>query len=86
MRPAIVVSNDRYNTSDDCILVALTSVARSSALPIAEGDVEAGMLFRQSYVRADHIVTLSQSLIRLRLGRISTTAFFRVKDAILRSF
>src|SRR5437773_12025147 len=75
MRPALVISSDRFNQGNDLVLVAITS---QIAKKPSEGDIllsphdqkEAG-LPKPSVVRLGKVVTLDQRLIRKKLGRIS---------------
>jgi mRNA-degrading endonuclease toxin of MazEF toxin-antitoxin module len=86
VRPALVVSNDEVNRSEDCIVVSITSVNRPFSIPIADDDLSDGILYRQSFVRTDHINTISQAVIKTRIGALSQEAFDRIKTEILRAF
>jgi len=74
VRPAIVISNEYYNsTSEDCILLPLTSVLKETkgSILITQRDLYSGELLKQSRIRVDKIFCLEKSLIYSKLGTVS---------------
>lgn len=72
-RPAIIVSNNRYNQrSDDVVAVPLTSNLRPSehSLPVTSRDMESGELVMDSNARVDKIFSVEKSIIVKRIGKI----------------
>jgi mRNA interferase MazF len=72
LRPALVVSNSRYNAiSRDVIVVKITSrKPKLFAASIAGGDLVAGSLDRPSFVQTDAIYALEKTIICDRIGQI----------------
>ncbi len=73
VRPAVVLSNDKYNrNSEDFVAVPLTSNLRlrDYAIRITSNELESGKLIVDSKVKADRIFSVSQRLVRMKIGRI----------------
>jgi mRNA-degrading endonuclease toxin of MazEF toxin-antitoxin module len=73
VRPAIVLSNDSYNrSSEDFIAVPLTSnlKLRDHAFLITNRQLESGNLIVESKVKVDRVFSVSQQLVRMRIGRV----------------
>ena len=66
-RPVLVISRNEYNNvADDVIVVAITSHidGKQYNVPLTNGDMEDGMLIRDSCIRADKFTPyLSVSLL-----------------------
>ncbi len=72
-RPVIVISNDKYNRSQEDILVAsITSNPedKSSSILLSNGSMEEGKLPLPSRIRCDKLYSLSTKIIRQRYGKI----------------
>lgn len=72
-RPAVIISNDRYNKrSDDVVAVPLTSNQRPSeySMPVTSRDMEYGELVVDSNVRIDKIFSVEKRIIARRIGRV----------------
>ena len=72
-RPAIIVSNNRYNQrSDDVVAVPLTSNLRpfEYSLPVTSRDMESGELVMDSNARVDKIFSVEKGIIVKRIGKI----------------
>ncbi len=72
-RPAIIVSNDRYNKrSDDVVAVPLTSRLRPSeySMLVTSRDMDRGELVVDGCVRIDKIFSVEKKLIVSRVGRV----------------
>jgi mRNA interferase MazF len=73
VRPAIVLSNDKYNhRSEDFVAVPLTSNLRLKdyAILITSNELESGKLVVDSKVKVDRVFSVSQRLVRMKIGRI----------------
>lgn len=73
VRPAIVLSNDKYNRrSEDFVAVPLTSnlKLRDYAILITNNELESGNLIVDSKVKVDRVFSVSQRLVRMKIGRI----------------
>jgi len=72
VRPAIVLSNDSYNRhSEDFVAAPLTSnlKLRDYAIPITNDQLERGRLIVDSKVKVDRVFSVSQQLVRMKIGR-----------------
>jgi mRNA interferase MazF len=73
VRPALVLSNDKYNRiSEDFVAVPLTSNLRlrDYAMLITSNELESGKLIVDSKVKVDRIFSVSQRLVRMKIGRV----------------
>ena len=82
-RPALVISADWYNQDrDDCILVAITSVARShlapDEVPIRGVAATNAGLTRDAIIVAGKIFTIEQDLVQKQLGFLPRSMFDQV--------
>lgn len=74
-RPAVIISADWFNRSRaDCVLAAITSqipatLARDELL-LAPHDLREAGLPKASLIRCGKVVTIQQTLIRKRLGKV----------------
>lgn len=72
VRPAIVLSNDRYNRrSEDFVAAPLTSnlKLRDYAILITNDQLETGRLIVDSKVKVDRVFSVNQQLVRMKIGR-----------------
>ena len=72
-RPAIIVSNNRYNRrSDDVVAVPLTSNLRPSeySVSVTSKDMESGELVIDSNARVDRIFSVEKRIIVKRIGKV----------------
>jgi mRNA-degrading endonuclease toxin of MazEF toxin-antitoxin module len=73
VRPAVVLSHDSYNrSSEDFIAVPLTSNLRlrDYALLVTNRELEDGHLIVDSKVKVDRVFSVSQQLVRMKIGRV----------------
>lgn len=82
-RPALVLSADWFNTSrDDCIVAAITSQLPPKLQPdehwLSTSDLLAGGLPKPSLIRLGKLFTISQSLLRKRLGTLPKATMIAV--------
>ncbi|OGW30456.1 MAG: MazF family transcriptional regulator [Nitrospirae bacterium GWC2_42_7] len=86
-RPAIIISNDKYNeTHEDIVVVALTSniEPRDFTLMLTGNDLEEGTLKVTSMIRVDKIYTLNKSIILKTFGRVKLDIISKIKDSFLK--
>ncbi len=72
VRPAIVLSNDRYNRRhEDFVAVPLTSnmKLRDYVVLITNSELESGNLIVDSKAKVDRVFSVSQRLVRMKIGR-----------------
>ena len=85
-RPVFVLSKRDYNdAADDLIVAAVTSNLDTKPYVVlfANKDMTDGALKVDSYVRADKIYTLSQSIVIKRFGKVKSKVVETVKEKIL---
>ena len=85
VRPVIVLSNDKYNHhSEDFVAVPLTSnlKLRDYAILVTKNDLESGNLIVDSKVKADRILSVSQRLVRMKIGRIKTEVHEKITEMV----
>ena len=89
VRPVMVVSNDNYNKrSEDMIVVPMTTNLRMSeyALLVTNKDLESGKLIKDSKVKTDRIFSISQKVIKMKIGKIKGGVMEKVKEELLKLF
>lgn len=80
-RPAVVLSVATFNASSpDVVLCGMTSNLADAAYSVLVGkeDLEDGRLMAPSRVKASKIVTIAQTVIRKRVGRLNAATMARV--------
>jgi mRNA interferase MazF len=86
-RPAIIISCDKYNeTNEDIVVVALTSNIenRDFTVTLTNNDLENGTLKVTSMIRVDKIYTLNKSIVIKTFGRVKPDILIKIKDLILK--
>lgn len=86
-RPAVIISSDTYNESnEDIVVVALTSniESRNFTITLTADDLEDGVLKVTSMIRVDKIYTLNKSIIIKTFGRVKPDILAKIKDSILK--
>ena len=84
-RPAIVVSNNRYNRySDDVVAIPLTSNLRPSkyGVPVTRRDMESGKLVVDSIARVDKIFSVEKKIVIKRIGKIDSKTYLVIRRSI----
>ncbi len=71
-RPAIVVSNDKLNKTQDRICCLITSKQTDDCLLISDRSFEKGNLPFKSWVKPQRIFTISEKIIRKRLCTVTS--------------
>ncbi len=86
VRPAIVLSNDKYNRrSEDFLAVPLTSnlKLRDYTILVTNEQLESGHLIVDSKAKVDRVFSVSQDLVRMSVGRVRPEVHARVKELLL---
>lgn len=87
VRPAIVLSNDKYNRrSEDFVAVPLTSnlKLRDYAILVTNNELESGNLIVDSKVKVDRVFSVSQRLVRMKIGRIKAEVHERITGMLFK--
>jgi len=85
IRPAIVLSNDKYNkSSEDFVAVPLTSnlKIRDYAILLTSKELESGKLIVNSKVKVDRIFSVSQKLVRMKIGRVKAEIYGKITNLL----
>ena len=84
-RPALVVADV---AGDDLVLCQITRTPRSDgyAIPLALTDFERGRLAVNSFIRANRLFTVEQSVILYAAGKIKDAKLQEVKSKIRQLF
>lgn len=88
-RPVMVLSNDKYNSiTDDIIVIAITSNIGSkfSEVHLCPSDMSDGEIKVESALRVDKIYTISQSIVVKKLGKIKSGKIDEVKNKLKELF
>ena len=81
VRPGLVISNNLFNNnSDDVVLCAVTSNLHNSdfCVEINAEDMDSGVLYTKSLVKAESIFKIEKSLVIKSIGAINKTKFSEV--------
>lgn len=70
-RPALIVSNQTLNKTEDRICCLITSNNPRQGVPINAGDFKKGGLPFRSWVKPNRVFTVSQTVIRKKLCTVS---------------
>ena len=71
-RPALIVSNNLFNKTQDRICCLITSNPTNEGLEIRREDFEEGNLPFRSWVKPQRLFTIDERIIRKKLCRAST--------------
>lgn len=85
VRPAIVLSNDKYNrSSEDFVAVPLTSNLKfmDYAILITNEELDSGRLIVNSKAKVDRVFSVSQKLVRMKIGRINAEVHAKIKTML----
>lgn len=88
-RPVLVLSNTKYNTkTDDIVVAAITSniISKDYTIFISNNDMDNGFLKVDSCIRTDKLYTISQSIIITRIGKIKSYIIDNVKENLYKLF
>lgn len=86
-RPAIIISSDAYNqTNEDIVVVALTSniETRNFTIILTSNDLENGTLKVISMIRVDKIYTLNKSIVLKTFGQVKPDILIKIRDLFLK--
>lgn len=80
-RPALIVSDDTYNQGDSDLILVIPFTTRRTGIP-SDVRIEPpeGGLARISFVRCDHVRSISRRRLFQRFGRISRESMDVIDD------
>jgi len=84
IRPAYILSNEKYNESRNIVVAAISSSPGISALAVelSQSDLSFGTLQKQSYVRLQNIFTIEKRLIQQKVGECNEYKKSMIQDKI----
>ena len=85
VRPAIVLSNDKYNKkSRDVVVIPLTSntIKTNYDLIITNKSMEEGNLMVDSRAKINRIFNVEKKLIKMNIGKINKKTFLEIKTIL----
>ncbi|MGD9645879.1 MAG: type II toxin-antitoxin system PemK/MazF family toxin [Pirellulales bacterium] len=92
VRPTLVVSTDELHQEDDAVVVAITSVVRTSIKPSemmidpGKPDARGSGLLSNSVIECWNIATIDQGFIVRRIGRLSAGIMKKVAACLRAAF
>ncbi len=81
-RPALIVSNNKLNKSDDRICCLVTSNDSSNSLKINKTDQKNGELPFQSYVKPHRLFTIDKNIVKKKLCSVSDSFYNEIESDI----
>jgi mRNA interferase MazF len=81
-RPAIIISNQTINKTEDCICCLITSQKPNLGTPIQKTEIEKGNLPFKSWIKPHRIFTINQKIILKKLAHISDKKMKELKEKI----
>ncbi len=85
VRPAVVVSNDRYNQEfDDVIVVPVTTNVslRKHVVRLSNSELEQGHLIAESVIKVDRVLSMNQKLIRKTIGFVNKDVLVSIRSIL----
>jgi mRNA interferase MazF len=88
IRPAYVLSNEKYNNSRNIIVAAISTKpgVLDLAIELSQEDLESGKLQKKSYIRLQNIFTIEKRLIQQKVGECTVKKKDEVHAKLLESF
>ncbi|MDD3861748.1 MAG: type II toxin-antitoxin system PemK/MazF family toxin [Candidatus Gracilibacteria bacterium] len=87
IRPAVIVSNERFNKGEDIILVPVTTVGDGQyRSKISTDALEEGYLTRESYIHYSNLFTMEKRLIMQKVAKLKPTLISDLIDNISKNF
>lgn len=87
VRPAIIISNNRYNQkSQDIIVVPITTNIKNlqENIKINNDDLKKGILDYESEIRVDKINSIKQDLIKMKIGVVKDEVHSQIINKLLK--
>ena len=88
-RPAVVLSNDKFNSAnEDIIVCAITSNVDKSKynVIIDQGDLERGYLYQKSAIKAENILKIKKHIIIKNIGAVNKDVLLKVLNIVKEIF
>lgn len=83
-RPALVIQDNRFDTTDSVTVLPLTSMLVDiPLLRIVLAPTELSGLLRESHIMIDKLTTVRRSNVQSRVGRLTASQLVEVERALL---
>lgn len=84
VRPALVISNEKFNKGVNIILLAISTQKGNKRYceSLEQDDLNSGKLLKESYVRLSNILSLEKKLILKKVGTIKKSKV----ETVIRKF
>lgn len=85
VRPAIIVSNNKYNKNQlDIVVMPITTKRKENySVPLTQKDLLQGEIAHESEIRADKIITISKSIIITQIGITNEEILEQITNKLL---
>lgn len=70
IRPALIISNDKFNEGEDRILLAISTKSHLYSMKIHQTDIAEGSLQKESYIRFSNIISAYKGLLMRKIGKL----------------
>jgi Growth inhibitor len=82
-RPFVVISNEDHPfSSEECLVVLITTTEREEAISLPEEKFEEGELPKESYASLWTITTLETSAVQEKIGKLNSDAMKEISDQV----
>ena len=78
VRPVVVISNNKFNLSDDIIVCGITSNILKDFYSVEVGGLEEGSLSDNCCVKVENILRVSKTLLIRKIGKLKKENFSEV--------
>lgn len=87
-RPAIIISNSKFNKKSNLILLAISTKSwiQDYSVPIKKEDIEYWCLNKDSFIRLQNILCLEKRLIINRVAKIKDKKLQEIREKIISYF
>lgn len=83
IRPALIISNDKFNSGTNVILLAIFGKDNIYSDELFDEDLLNGKLNKKSYIRFSNIFSFEKRLIIKRIGELKTEALERIRRKLM---
>lgn len=82
-RPFVVISNEDHPfSSEECLVVLITTTERDQAITLPEEKFEEGKLPKESYASPWTMTTLKTSVVRRKIGKLNSETIEEISDQV----
>lgn len=85
VRPALVISNEKFNKGKNVILFAISTQKGNDlySLEIKQKDLSLGKLLKESYIRFNNILSIEKKLVLKKVGHLKKEKLTVVSEKFL---